>query len=347
MRKLYVGTAMLAAVCLTSLMATTAHAAFAGKEAKEGSVKVSAKEAISFKIEEKAEVKFELTCEKVKGEGAIMKNEGLDGGESSSDVAPSTPTTESSRIALRLSFEKCNAVVGGVKSEANVSASKCFFEFVSNTEGKEKEEGLVDLPTSESKSACIVTIEASSKKCHVEFGDKGGEAENESLSSVKLKALKESAESEIEAGSVVKLPSVHTSGCTGVAEKTEGAFHFNKGVAITGAGLASPELTIDPREARFGQYKPGEESIFEAVFEVLPHVELEIVSVTFAVGSHFKIVKNTCTKGKKGTTPCEVGVKFAPLDAFVMRKVDAVVIDYKVGAADHLEFSLVRGTAVP
>jgi hypothetical protein len=346
MRKLYVGVGMLTSVCLIGLMATTANAAFSGKEAKEGSVKISAKEAISFKIEEKKEVKLELTCETVKGEGAVMTRPGLDGEEVGKDAPPLTPTTVSNRIALKLSFEKCNLLVGGVKSEATVSTKKCFFEFVSNTEGKEKEEGLFGLPTSENKSACVVTIEQP-KKCRVEFGDKGGEAENESLSSLKLKAVKES-ESEIESGSLIKVPVVQTSGCTGVAEKTEGALQFKKGVAITGAGLTNPDLTINPREVRFGQYKPGEESILEGVFEVLPHEELEIKSVTLGFGEHFKVVKNTCTKGKKGTEPCEVGVKFAPLDALLMRKVDLVIIGFKVGAApERLEFSLVRGTAVP
>ncbi len=342
MRKLYFGTTILAAFCLIASLATAAHAAFAG-EAKEGSVKLSAKEAISFTIEAEKKVKFELTCGTIKGEGAVMEHAGIDGEEPSGDTAPSTPTKESSRVALKLGFESCHAVVEGKSGSATVSANKCRFEAVADLEGKEKEEGLVDLPTSESKSACIFTIEAS--KCRVEFGDKGGESENESLSTLKLKALKE-GESEIESGSVVKLPVVQTSGC-GVAEKTEGAIHFTKGVAIKGAGLVGPHLTIDPPFFQFGQLHPGEESILEGVFEVKPEVELEITGVSLALDTHFSIVKNTCTKGKKGTEPCEIGVKFRPLNATPMRKEDYVVVNYKVGTVDTLEIFLVKGTAVP
>lgn len=332
-------------VCATTLATTSAFAAFAGKEAKEGSVTLEAKEALSFTIEEGG-VKYELTCGVVKGEGAVMEHPGETLSEAKEDKPPSTPTTAiSTQLALTMNFEKCNVALGGGKpSEAVVNTEKCRFEIFSENEKEEKSEGLLNLPTAKSESPCTMTIEQAATKCKVEIGDKRErEGENVLLGAFKMKNGKEKSESEIESGSEVKNVAATTSNCTGLSAKTEGVFHVNKGIAVKGASLANAQLDLEPREHDFKSLKRGEKSS-ELVINLTANSE-----VTFGAASvspEFLLTKDNCPLTLKVTLKCQIGVKFTPSIAGLLGpQLGILRVPYKVGGINTLTLAFLDGTS--
>ena len=91
-----------ALACAMWLGAMPASAAFEAKEAKENSVTFEAKESgVGFVIEEKKEVKGEVTCETTHGEGALDENGGVNASVLSQDEAASDLEVESEQAVFK------------------------------------------------------------------------------------------------------------------------------------------------------------------------------------------------------------------------------------------------------
>ncbi len=335
MRRLLVVIGLFTLLLLALLPATSAFAEFTAKEAKEGSVTLEAKESFSFTIG----TKYELKCGTVKGEGAAMNHPGITLNEAKEDEAPSTPSTRATQIDLKTSFEKCTAKVGEKSLEASVNSEKCRLEIYSDKISESKGEGLVSLPTAKNETACTLTIKAG--ECTVEIGSKAErEQENVMLGVLKLKSLKE-FEGEIEGGSEVKGVGAKVGKCEGTAEKSEGAFHFSKGVAIKGASLVIADLDLEPNSHDFKTQKEltlsGE---FVINFTANKLLLLEEVKIA---GPDFKLPKNGCGVNKvmKETDKCQIGTDFHPLSAGY--KLGFVLVKYETGGFKTVTLASLNG----
>jgi hypothetical protein len=335
MRRLLVVIGLFTLLLAALTPATSAFGEFIAKEAKEGSVTLEAKESFSFTIG----TKYELKCGTVKGEGAPMDKPGITLNEAKEDEAPATPSARATQIDLKISFEKCTAKVGEKSLEASVNSEKCRLEIFSDTISESKGQGLVSLPTAKNETACTLTIKAG--ECSVEIGNKAErEQENVMLSALKLKSVKE-FEGEIESGSEVKGVGAKVVNCEGTAEKSEGAFHFSKGVTIKGASLVNADLDLEPNSHDFKTQKKLTGS-GEFVINFTAN-KLLLLEETKVFGVDFGFPKNGCGVNKvmKVADKCQIGTNFFPVTAGF--KLGFVLVKYETGGFKTVTLASLNG----
>jgi hypothetical protein len=239
MRKSAQVTVALACAMLSGAM--PASAAFEAKEAKENSVTFEAKESgVGFVIEEKKEVKGEVTCETTHGEGALDEKGGVNAGVAAHDETASGLEVESEQAVFKIKFEKCSGSIAGVKGTDTVNSEKCEYELWDEPDTEGKAEASLSLHGTVKEKPCTLTIE-SSTKCKIEVKSEGL-VENEELKAVKLKNVKE-FEMNIESGSTVKGLKANASSECKLTSGFEMSLKFKKNVAVKGASLMPPVVT--------------------------------------------------------------------------------------------------------
>jgi hypothetical protein len=310
MSKLGIAVGLLAIMWGMVVAATPALAAFEAKEAKENSVKIETSESpVSFKAET-----FEVTCERVKGEGTVVEDGGETGIEAKEDTSPTVSTGFAPQVSLSVGFEKCKDTAGEEKgSEVIVSDEKCRFEVY---QAEETEQGLLSLRAAKEGTQCKMTLEAP-KKCKMELDAESVE-ENEDLTGFKLKNKNEKEFAvEVEAKSEINEMQASAKECKGLGAKPSARLIVNKPIVIKNIKLLKPLFTVSTLQLNFANTMHAGGSETKTV-----KYKSDVNGLMFGAagimteGSNFERVTDTCSEATlNNTIECEIKVRFKPANA--------------------------------